>query len=67
LITTSIINPEEDMRSYQLQGCSDELWKRFRLFCIRKDTTIAQMLFVLMEKTLKEEALKKESEPWTTG
>lgn len=57
------------MRSYQLQGCSDELWKRFRLFCIRKDTTISQMLFLLMEEalTLKKEEEKKESEPWTTG
>lgn len=54
------------MRSYLLQGCSDELWKRFRLFCIEKESTISQMLFLLMEEALKKEE-KKESEPWTTG
>jgi hypothetical protein len=48
------------MRSYLLQGCSDELWKRFRLFCIRKDRTIAQMIFLLMEEALKEQEEKKE-------
>ncbi len=45
------------MRSYLLQGCPDELWKHFRLFCIEKEITIAQMLFLLMK-----EALKKEEE-----
>lgn len=60
LMTTSIINPEEDMRSYLLQGCSDELWKRFRLFCIEKESTIAQMLFILMEEALKKQEETKE-------
>jgi hypothetical protein len=55
------------MRSYLLQGCPHELWKRFRLFCIEKESTIAQKLFLLMEEALKKEEEKKESEPWTTG
>jgi len=47
------------MRVYTLQGCPDDLWRRFRLLCLSQGKTISQMLFLLMEEAVRNQDEKK--------